>query len=441
MIHHEKLGIEKIFLILSLLFGTVFSVVFPVFYEGDAQYHFDSATYQTNVVVDRSKIGSTASFGYGEELKAMQQGQYFEKYYKTKLPRINKEKIFDKRAKNKGITGRVRRLIPALGVYVGYHIYPSIGMMVLVARLFVTIFYSFVFYFIIKKVEYGKLVFFVTALTPVMMIQGFSLSYDSFSFILATILLACQINYFYKKTSSVIPMLFASVAVYFFAKQNMYLLLILSCLAVFDRIFNIENFEIRLKKFKIPLFIALILTILAGYYLFAHTHGGVRLFTARMFNTVFSIENQQYTRGIFLGILGNFTASYSLPGWCLYGYAIVLFILIFTEERPQLSKFVSAVGASIFFLNILGTTALYSTFQNSVSNPNDSTQIIGGQLGRYYTPLLPCLIFGSDLTSFRLILDDSWKKRLAVGWTIICSIILLMVTVYGFYIQKIPAYI
>ena len=80
----------------------------------------------------------------------MKDGTYFKDFFETKLPLVSKSKVTDKRALGTKWYQDVMHLIPALGVKVGYMIYPSVGSMVLVARLFSLIFFVLTMYFIIK---------------------------------------------------------------------------------------------------------------------------------------------------------------------------------------------------------------------------------------------------------------------------------------------------
>lgn len=441
----RKIKLERVFLVASLFFGCLFSIIFPIFYEGDAQFHFDYSTYQADVVVDRSKIGSSSSFGYNSELSSMQKGDYFEKYFKTKLEKVDRAQATDKRVtKPAKLFGKVSHVIPAIGVWLGYHIYPSVGVMVVVARLLATLFYSFSLFFIIKKVNYGKQLFFLTALTPVMAIQGFSLSYDSFSFVVCAALIASQINFFFEEKirgKDFLKLGIMSLLVLLFTKENMKLLLIISFFALLSRLVDFEKIERGLYKYR-KLLIPIGLVVIFGVYvMFATSHGGFKVFSLRMFNTFFTIESEQYTRGIFLGIFGNYTASYSLPWWCIYGYAIVTFLMIFSEKMPKISKSVALISFSVFFINVFGTTALYSMFNNSVHSASDVTQVIGGQLGRYYTPLLPCLLYIKQLCSFEIAMEENQRDLIVIGWSVFCLALLTVVTLYGFYYLKVPAFI
>jgi hypothetical protein len=436
----KKLRLEKIFLLLSLFFGIIFSFVFPIFYEGDAQFHFDYSAYEANTVVNREVIGSNASFGYNQEFNSIKKGEYVKQYFQHKLERIPKKQVVDKRAiRNKSLFNDMTHFFPALGIFIGYHVYPSIGSMVVTARLVMVIVYSLSFYWIIKKIHYGKYAFFLAACTPVMMIEGFSLSYDAPSFILTAALLATQFNYIYRRNSSIFYVTVFSIFVFFLAKENMKIVLLLSLLIFIDKLCRLNYIFEYMKRHKKILITISILTLIIVYLLFSNSHGGIKNFTLRMINTVLSIQNEQYTRGVFLGILGDYTASYSLPWWCLYGYAIVFFLSIFGEIRPNISPLFSYVGGSLFFINLFGTTGLYNTFNNSIRQSHDITQVIGGQLGRYYTPLLPTFIFFQNIFNFSISIKETTLKKIVVSWTVFCLCLLLFITVYFCYFLKIPA--
>ncbi len=51
---------ERLFLMIALVAGLIFTVAQPLFIEPDSSYHFDKSSYLSNTVVDRSKIGFPA---------------------------------------------------------------------------------------------------------------------------------------------------------------------------------------------------------------------------------------------------------------------------------------------------------------------------------------------------------------------------------------------
>ena len=85
-------------------------------------------------------------------------------------------------------------IIPALGIKLGHMIYPSIGSMVLVARLFNLIFFSISMYFIIKKLKAYQMIFTIISVTPIAIQFATSLSYDCYNYVAFAWLSATLIN-------------------------------------------------------------------------------------------------------------------------------------------------------------------------------------------------------------------------------------------------------
>lgn len=168
-----------------------------------------------------------------------------------------------------------------------------------------------------------------------MMIEGFSLSYDSPSFILTAALLTIQLNYIYRKTSSIFGVSLFLILVFFLAKENMKAVLLLSLLIIIDKFYKLDQLSIVLNKYKKILVTTSIVIVVMGYILFSNSHGGFGSFTFRMLNTLFSIQNEQYTRGVFLGILEDFTASYSLPWYCLIWLCYHIFLSNLWRNKTQ----------------------------------------------------------------------------------------------------------
>ncbi|MFG7388155.1 DUF2142 domain-containing protein [Lactococcus lactis] len=88
----------------------------------------------------------------------------------------------------------IGHIIPAVGVWLGYHIYPSMGVMIVVARLFSMFVYSLIMFFIIKYIKFGKLLFATIGLSPVIMNSFSSLSYDSLGMVIVAVAVAVMID-------------------------------------------------------------------------------------------------------------------------------------------------------------------------------------------------------------------------------------------------------
>lgn len=100
----------------------------------------------------------------------------------------------DKRALGTKWYKDIMHIIPALGIKLGHMIYPSIGSMVLVARLFNLIFFSISMYFIIKKLKAYQMIFTIISVTPIAIQFATSLSYDCYNYVALAWLSATLIN-------------------------------------------------------------------------------------------------------------------------------------------------------------------------------------------------------------------------------------------------------
>ncbi|CAJ1222943.1 hypothetical protein LLWA12L8_FAMOGCFE_00174 [Lactococcus lactis] len=85
-------------------------------------------------------------------------------------------------------------LVPSFGVKFGHAIFPSIGVMVITARLLVLLFFSISMYFIIRYLKVYRMLFVIISVTPVVIQFSTSLSYDSFNYVAFAWLSATLIN-------------------------------------------------------------------------------------------------------------------------------------------------------------------------------------------------------------------------------------------------------
>lgn len=177
---------ENIFLVFAIFFGLLFSFVQPLFNEPDSSYHFDHAMYISNTVVDRSAIGFSGedyqsqpiAFTKVSDMKA--EGTYFKNFFETKLPLIHKKDADPRASRGYGTKwdltwyNDVMHIVPGLGVKLGYAIYPSIGSMVLTARVFSLIFFVLSMFFIIKQLRAYQFLFVAISVTPTVIQQASS---------------------------------------------------------------------------------------------------------------------------------------------------------------------------------------------------------------------------------------------------------------------------
>ncbi|AEU39428.1 hypothetical protein llh_1260 [Lactococcus cremoris subsp. cremoris A76] len=170
----KEVGPERLFLLIAIIAGLAFAIVQPLFIEPDASYHFDKSTYLSNTVVDRASADFPAEdyqslpVPFTTVSSMMKNGTYYKNFFEKKLPVISKNKVTDKRAIGTKWYKDIMHIVPALGVKLGHAIYPSIGSMVITARIFSLLFFIVSMYFIIKKLKAYKMLFTVISISPVL---------------------------------------------------------------------------------------------------------------------------------------------------------------------------------------------------------------------------------------------------------------------------------
>lgn len=200
LFNEETIGkkIHKFYLTIALFFGVILSIGMPFFNEPDGVYHFVNSSNIVHLTTDITVYGENSKwFGnqFINQKPAYQNGDYFKKYFETEVQRMPMSKLPRSTEYPKVLSYNfLGHIVPAAGVWLGYHIYPSMGMMIVCARLLSMFVYSLILFFIIKYVKRGKLVFTIIGLSPVAMNTFSSLSYDGLTLILAAFLVAVGIN-------------------------------------------------------------------------------------------------------------------------------------------------------------------------------------------------------------------------------------------------------
>lgn len=190
--------IHKYYLVIALFFGVVLSILMPFFNEPDGVYHFVNSSNIVHLTTDINVYGENSKW-FGDQFvnqkPAYQNGDYFKKYFETEVQRMPMSKLPRSTVYPKVLSYNfIGHLIPAIGIWAGYHIYPSIGMMIVCGRLVNMLVMTIGMFLIIKFVKRGKLLFMVVALSPVQMNLFSSLSYDATSMLLVSIFIAALIN-------------------------------------------------------------------------------------------------------------------------------------------------------------------------------------------------------------------------------------------------------
>jgi uncharacterized membrane protein len=407
---------KNIFLLLAIIFGTISSIIMPLFNAPDEGAHFwqSYGLFSKNTQVPKDLLVSPEYVG-----DSIKDNTYVD-LFQDKVNFEDDEftiNIFAKEfrvsrhdnAPTTGVSlfGSLSHIPQALGVLIGKALYPSVGIMVLFGRLFNLAIYIMAIYLIIKKVRHGKWVFVFLALTPMMIQQAGSLSYDVVNIAAVFAWMAMMINLFTQKTSlsykQLVAIVLLGILLCLTKQSNILLLLFIPFLP--KRLY-VNTKPIRwltARKNLLRLFMAtggilLLITIMVGVRFFLVNYNleqvGFKGLLFLLRDTFFNVNiNHQLDTIVTTGIFGNFSwLYYRLPEWFVIIEFFVLLLVLLREKLPRVNTRFAVISGSIFLLSILLiTVGMYSwTIRPFVQGNNPA--FIEGMQGRYFTPLLVLLI-------------------------------------------------
>ena len=453
-VDRKKIKVHKIYLIVSILLGIILAIGMPFFNEPDGQFHYVVSSNMVNLSNDISAYGEPSiGTGIDQQTKAYQQGVYFQKYYLTKIVEMpmgkqpREEVTENPNSKSYNFWGH---LIPALGVWIGHKIYPSIGVMITTARLFSVLMNSLLMFLIIKSVKKGKMIFVALSLTPVTLNSFASLSYDSLSFVLVAWLMAIVINSLVDqqiKWWRWLELGVVSGVIYFGVKTNFKVLLLFIPVLIAKFVFPRQCQKLLLfcrylwtnKK-------ALVLSLLGGLglifviliVLLDLRHNGIFYSIYRfIINYAVNLRDYLSVSSVFYNLLGSPYPNINYtPAWVSMIWYIVLSAVLLSEEKFIKSKFISLASLVIFLLGISAVYYVYMTYTPTgapVGNPSILGQMQGLQ-GRYFTPTLFLLLFITCQEKFKIKIKGSKGILLFVtGTAVVTNVLLLFSTLFGAY--------
>lgn len=441
----KEKNIPRYFLIVGLFVGTIMTLVMPIFNEPDARYHLAVSGKIVGINIDVSTYGETdIASGMKKQKSPYHSGAdvVMKKYYFTKVKTTDYENL------PRNIDYRYDyvfwgHLLPAIGMWIGYNIYPSLGVIIVFARLISMLVVILIMYFNIKRLKVGQLLFAIVTLSPVIINQSASLSYDATSYIVTSYLLMLIINSVYERKltkRTIKELILATLLTILFAKRNFYLLLLVPPALVLycdnevsilqkikEKIVFIWNKICSLKtSIKVLLVASIILVCTAGFSYVSASHGGLVHVFMRMVRT-FIYNDGGDGRDPSMGLL---VAPYQefnfVPKW-EYGLWLIMMVLIYISESAFVNKLSMSIFALlIFILNLFGVYYGFLDFDGAI------TGAISGAQGRYFTPMLPILLIFFGYDKFKMKLQRSRYFLVSVfGIAIFSNLHLIFTTIYG----------
>lgn len=336
---------------------------------------------------------------------------------------------------------RVQHLPTIIGLWLGSIIYPSIGVMMTVGRIFNAVFYIVSLFWIIKYMKYGKHALVFISLLPIMVQQAASLSYDVPNFL--------AIAFFFAVVSDLVVnhiltikrlrlVLLSILFLYLTKTNNLVLIFILPFIGIeFPKEMDYLN-QLKAKfkhfcfkaRYILVLIISIILLGIAIFYF--RNKGGITHFSQVMLNTIFNPNlngqlNTMLTIGMF-GYIGYFQMQ--LPLWLIFIDIVVLAILLMASKQDELEVqsgcFYPVVSAMMLPLNILTIIGgMYFAWTPLVAGENSNISL--GAQGRYFTPFLICLspLFMKLQENVPIQTNRRFLNRLMI-WTILFNMMLML---------------
>ena len=291
---------------------------------------------------------------------------------------------------------KIMHLPQFIGMVIGKAIYPSLGVILLVGRIFNALAYIVGMYFVIKAAKYGKLALMFISLLPMMLQQAASLSYDVLNYVSIACFFVFFVNLIKERTftnKKFLQLILLTLFLYSTKTNN---LLLLPFLVMID--FEFEGFLKVLnpaynffKKYRWYFVTGAVCLGIVAFYFFLKGWGGTQHFIWVMFNTFFLQQENVNLNGLLtIGIFGEFGwLTTQLPLWLIF-IDIVVLVLIYLSEYISVTKTEGVSSALIFPLQVLVIVIGMYFAWTLRSNPDNvgANRIAHGEQGRYFTPFL-----------------------------------------------------
>lgn len=418
---------ELTFVIIAFIYGMWFVYLNPPFHTNDEDRHFLKAYHITQeglvpeLSPDSTKVGSEIPANIPAVVMSFQGVPYFQgqKLNKkrveelSKVPQLSNNRRFEHNFQWSGFP--IAYLPASLAIMVADSEDTTPVELGYAGRIGMLLFYIIFMFFIIKTTPVWKSIFFLYGLTPMVLYQSASVTYDVMSTSLTFLIMALALFYIFDKNSKFgIKDLIWVIVLLFFqrtVKDGYYLL---SFIFLF---IPKEKFDKSLSPwiFKVIILSALLIFIKFGLFLwniaisdlmeaYKQTHGFQKDFkfddSYRINNEILSdpfgfiglyFKNWMWFRQEWLaGAIGRFGYSYSnLSDGFFVVHGLVL-IIVGTLDSGTKYKVPKLVKYGIFTLGLL--TFLAVTVGFFLGSPVGSNVIFGFQ-GRYFVAAVPFLLF------------------------------------------------
>ncbi|MGA2295923.1 MAG: DUF2142 domain-containing protein [FCB group bacterium] len=448
------LPIEYIFIVLGLIFGILFIFINPPFQTNDEDRHFYAAysisegqfvPYNKNNMsgtpLPRNLVMITQSFQgipfyQGTKINVEKMEQTFN------MPLNEKDTVFN--ANPSLTTFPIPYFASAIGIKVGGIINSNPIWLNRFGRFGDLIMFLLIMFFAIRITPIFKSVFLLYGLTPMVIYQAASVTYDTLSIALTFFMIALFLKYALIKdsiTRNDIIFIILLTLLHRFSKDGYVLIPFL--------VFIIPPKKLGSKSMISPFYIGFTLYFVLLYFLPGWTWnkfiaslnllaapGGIKDFVygnpgffSKIISEPFTATGNMITSTLFQrqdfvgGIIGRFGYSYTLmPKFFMIVHGLVLLSVAFFESKKEF-LFSIQQRVTIFLVGIGSIVLIIVGWY--LSSPIGSTTIWGLQ-GRYFIPAIPIVLLLLYNNKFENPKWIKWKG-VVIGLYIIISLIYTLI--------------
>lgn len=420
--------IEKVFVLLALIFGLIFIILIPPIQSVDEDSHFLKSYLIANGQFFPTTINNNQVFLVPDEIFKFSRvdtnivgnldGKYSFKdmYFGSWLNADYSSKHYQ--TFSTSTTNPIAHIIPAAGMFVGRVLFGILHLSnymtpynyLFFGRLASLLFFIFLMYYAIKITPHFKYTFTLLALLPMTLSLASSISYDTPLIALAFLFIACVLNLTYNEDIKIIPMkyiiVFAITFLFFLNVKYVYLPLFFLLLIVPKQKFGARKDILKFLGLVFGAGVAVfIFVMIVNRILQQGTSSGGSyssqqisfvlghpIKTIVIFFRTISHKYLEYITGV-VGKFGWADTNFPLPFVVVYFYSM---IVIAFSEGAFFHKFNWKKHLLVFLISMLVLAGvfggMYIYWTSYPQFGGVGARVIEGVQGRYLLPLLPLLV-------------------------------------------------
>ena len=395
-------------------FGLVYLLILPAFSAPDEINHFAAAYKVSNQMLLQQ---ATNEEGY-VLIRVGDAGEYdkfpgketYKKIYEKLFDFSNTEAtlVVEREALDAG-GGVLSHLPGAIGITVARLLKLNKSMLLILGRLMGLMFYCFCLYWAVKKMPFGKMVFFVVSMFPMMLEESSSFGYDLMVNGCVFFTIAYIANLIYEKEQVTIrDIVIVSLLLFTFAPCKIVYIFVAGMWILIPKE-KFINKKMKKEKFKLISTIIIIFSILAPNILInlsrvskiSSSSGVIFWANERGYGISDILENIPYSIYVFLKTLienGEFylkTLVGQRLGWLeipvsqftIMGFLVILFLEFFRGKKQYVIKSKERIcyGSIAVVISLAIIASMWLAWTPI------SYDVIEGVQGRYFLPVIPLI--------------------------------------------------